>query len=214
MYLQWYLQTQKLRETQLWLYKVGICYQLWIEYMGLVKNTNHFTVWNKFSNLFTNRKQLDTHIVFFDEITNLVERAYIRSLFMGYCDAENGVESNERPKSQLKLLDVSADNRKYSNPSALELLFLGSWGIGGFKVCTVLNKSALTGSQTNFLRITSTLSKKLVDYLQPNDLHELHQGRSTRHFFLLKSCEHLWLENSKSVTEIIEIWENMKNIKK
>ena len=44
-----------------------------------------------------------------------------------------------------------------------------------YMIPTILDKSALNGNCTNLLRS--------ADYLQANDLHELHQGRSTEYLF-------------------------------
>lgn len=46
--------------------------------MGLVKNSNHFTVCSdKFLNHISNCKQLDTQMLFYDEIVNQMDRASI-----------------------------------------------------------------------------------------------------------------------------------------
>ena len=46
--------------------------------MGLVKNANHFTVCiDKFLNLISNCKVLDTDLLYYNEIVNRMERTYI-----------------------------------------------------------------------------------------------------------------------------------------
>ena len=67
-----------------------------------------------------------------------------------------------------------------------------------FMMAAILDKSALTGNRMNFVKnccsIFKTSPATCADYLQGNDLHELHQARSTDYLFFLKLwslCEHV-----------------------
>ena len=88
--------------------------------MGLVKNANHFTVrLDKLLNYIPNLKQWDIHILYYDEISSFMEKAYIRSSFMGHGDAEtseliiNGdVETSTNELMQV-LMGSSNINSKY-----------------------------------------------------------------------------------------------------
>ena len=97
-----------------------------------------------------------------------------------------------------KLLELLADGWK-DNPSTPELPSLGSW------VILLLHDGCNTGQKCtdwelhelvkNCSSIFKTSPATCADYLQANDLHELHQGRSTDYLFSLKFwsllCEHV-----------------------
>ena len=83
------------KEVQLGRTKVGyvINYGLKKYYydkmMEKVKSANHFTIcFDEALNNISNRKQLDAHVLFFNEDNNKVERYYIGSSFMGHGDHE------------------------------------------------------------------------------------------------------------------------------
>ena len=42
--------------------------------------------------------------------------------------------------------------------------------------------------------------------MEANNFHGSHEGRDTSYLFLLKFCSHRWLENTKAITQIMEIW--------
>ena len=96
-----------------------------------------------------------------------------------------------------KLLELLADGWK-DNPSTPELPSLGSW------VILLLHDGCNTGQKCtdwelhelvkNCSSIFKTSPATCADYLQANDLHELHQARSTDYLFFLKLwslCEHV-----------------------
>ena len=76
-----------------------------------------------------------------------------------------------------------------------------------FMMAAILDKSALTGNRMNFVKncfsIFKTSPATCADYLQANDLHELHQGRSTDYLFSLKLwsllCEHVQTKGGRGV---------------
>lgn len=60
---------------------------------GLVKNSNHYTVSiEQFSNHISFSKELHTHIRFYDEIVNQLDRSYTGLSFMGFNHIRTGLE--------------------------------------------------------------------------------------------------------------------------
>ena len=59
----------------------------------LKKATRYTACFDESFNRISNRKQLDEHIIYFDEDEMIVRRQYIGSVFMGHVDAESGLDA-------------------------------------------------------------------------------------------------------------------------
>ena len=112
-----------------------------------------------------------------------------------------------------KLSDLPLDDLKDDNPSAPELF--NPW-----QLHYVPHGACYTGQKCidwllhklpkNWCSIFRKSPARHNDYLQANNFHELRERRNSDYLFPLKFCEYLWLENSKVVNKIIEIWGNLR----
>ena len=77
-------------------------------------------------------------------------------------------------------------------------------------------ESATDWNLTKFLRNCFSIFKKSPgrrsDYLQANDLHDAHEGKDTSYQFPSKFCGHRWLENTKVISRIIDIFPYLQQI--
>ena len=201
--------------------------------MNAIKNVNRFTVcFDEAHNDISNRKQLDAHVLYFDEFERKVQRSYVGSTFMGHGHSDlclkklqealhdlnitdNLVQvSMDGPNVNWKLLSLLSEERKNENPSCPDMLNIGSCGIhvlhgaygtGQNSTCWELDKLL-----KNLYSIFRRSPARRSDYLQANDLHDSHEGRDTGYLFPLKFCGHRWLENSKAINRLLEIVPKVK----
>ena len=201
--------------------------------MDAIKDVKPFTIcFDESLNNISNRKKMDVHILYFDDNTNRVQRSYIGSSFMGHADAVSCLEhlkermkdidytnnllqlSMDGPNVNWKVLGLLKEDRQENNSQAPDLLSLGSCGI-----------HVLHGAYTRWQQVTDWELDKLLkdcfgifkksparrlDYLEANGLHESHDGQDTAYLFPLKLCGHRWLENSKAIIRMLEIWEYIR----
>ena len=78
-----------------------------------------------------------------------------------------------------------------------------------------LGKNVLTGSYTNFSRIALVFLKYFLLDVQTTFklmtcMNCIREESQKHHLFPRKFCGHRSLENSESVTRVIEIWENLR----
>ena len=105
-----------------------------------------YLLYKKINHLY-NRPQLDTNIFCYDEIANHIERAYVRSLFIGHGDVKTDLEKLE--KSRLEQSD-----------------FLSQWTGGKVKIRLekpAANISKLTGGKTEKARRGALHEKPRLD---------------------------------------------------
>ena len=112
-----------------------------------------------------------------------------------------------------KLLRLLEDERNSS--SAPKLLNIGSCGLhvlhGAYEHGQKHSEWELDLFLKNCFSIFKQSPARRSDYLQANNLHASNDGRNTSYLFPLKSCGHRWLENSKSINRILEIFDKLKN---
>ena len=202
--------------------------------MEKLKVAKYYTVcFDEALNNISNRKQLDAHVLFFNEDDNKVERYYIGSSFMGHGDAElclkkliatmNGLDyvyklvqvSMDGPHVNWKLHELLVEDRnEVSTGSAPTLLQLGSCGLHVLHGAFGTGQKATDWGLAKFLKhcysIFNHSPARRADYLASNDLHEKHEGRDTAYLFPLKFCGHRWLKNSPAITRLLEILPYLK----
>ena len=99
--------------------------------------------------------------------------------------------------------------------STPDLLSLAAAVFICFMVPIKLGKNVLTGSYTNFSKIALAFLKYFLLDVQTTFklmtcMNCIREESQKHHLFPRKFCGHCSLENSKSVTRIIEIWENLR----
>ena len=177
-------------------------------------------------NKVTMSKQMDIHVIYFNEETKLVERCYIGSEFMGHANHQDifnefkksheGLDivhnlfqiSMDGPSVNWLMVDVICDFRKSEDPNSPELLNIGSCGIH------VLHGAYQTAHGTNDWEVGKTLKAghgvfkkspaRRSDYLSDNDLSGSND-QAGKAYFPLKWCGHRWLENGKSIDRFLDV---------
>ena len=121
--------------------------------------------------------------------------------------------SMDGPNVNWKLLRLLEEERN-SSP-APKLLNLGSCGLhvllGAYGHGQKQSEWELDLFLKNCFSIFKRSPARRSDYLQANDIHVSHEGRDKSYLFPLKFCGHRWLENSKSLNRILEIFDKLKN---
>ena len=172
-------------------------------------------------------KQMDVHILYFNEKTKLIERVYIGSQFMGHAThtdtmedfkkAHEGLDivhnlvqvSMDGPHVNWAFMDVLAEYRKTQDPQSPELINIGSCGIH------VLHGAYGTAQGVTDWEVAKTLKAahgvfkkspaRRSDYLADNDLQSQENDPSLKVNFPLKFCGHRWLENGKAIDRFLEV---------
>ena len=188
----------------------------------------HFTsCFDESHNKVTMTKQMDVHVIYFNEETKLVERCYIGSQFMGHASHQDifdefkktheGLDivhnlfqiSMDGPSVNWKMVDVICEFRKSEDPNSPELLNIGSCGIH------VLHGAYQTAHGTNDWEVGKTLKAghsvfkkspaRRSDYLNDNDLSVSTSEQAAKVYFPLKWCGHRWLENGKCIDRFLDV---------
>ena len=187
---------------------------------------NFTSCFDESHNKVTMSKQMDIHIIYFNEKTKLIERCYIGSQFMGHASHQDifdefkksheGLDivhylfqiSMDGPSVNWALVDVVCEFRKLEDPDSPELLNIGSCGIH------VLHGAYQTAHGTNEWEVGKTLKAghgvfkkspaRRSDYLNDNNLSGSAE-QATKVYFPLKWCGHRWLENGKCIDRFLDV---------
>ena len=114
------------------------------------------------------------------------------------------------PNINWKLLSMIKEDQSGRNPQAPKVLEIGSCSLHVIHGAFGTAESATDWNLRKFLKNCHSIFKKSParrsDYLTVNDLHSSHVGKDTSYLFLLKFCGHRWLENSKAISRILDIF--------
>ena len=179
--------------------------------------------WNPISK----RKQMDLHVIYFDEKEVKVKRSYIGSTFMGHATADDSLEHLKKVHGNLdlhsSLISVSMDGphvnwktlrvldafRKGQNPECHGLLVIGSCGLhvlhGAYGTAQTATGWKLDRYFKDIYSIFKISSAKREDYLVANGHLDDHEGKETNYLFPQKFCGHRWLENGPVIKRAISI---------
>ena len=188
-------------------------------------------------NKVTYSKQMDIHILYFDDEIGRVRRKYIDAQFMGHATANDTMLEFERAHSKLdisrclvqlsmdgpnvnwKFLDDLEERRLVINPEAPDLLNIGSCGI---HVLHGTYKTAHT-KETDWcvdqvMKAAHGIFKKSParrsDFLADNEIPDNGDDQSLKSYFPLKFAGHRWLENGKCLERYLEIQDKIANFMK
>jgi hypothetical protein len=178
-------------------------------------------------NKVTYTKQLDVHVVYYNEQTKLIERCYIGAQFMGHAahldllkelkKSHEGLDivkklfqvSMDGPHVNWALLDVLAEHRKTEDPQSPELVNVGSCPIH------VLHGGYQTAHKSTDWEVGSTLKAaygvfkkspaRRSDYLDDNGLSGHENEQAAKVYFPKKWCGHRWLENGPCIDRFLEV---------
>ena len=198
------------------------------EKISAIKDASHFVAcFDESFNAVSNTKQLDVHIISFNKTIKIVERNYIGS-FLGHGDAETCLKSllevldgldyvnkmiqigMDGPNINWKLLSMIKEDQSDRNPQAPKVLEIGSCSLHVIHGAFGTAESATDWNLRKFLKNCHSIFKKpparRSDYLTANNLHSSHVGKDTSYLFPLKFCGHRWLENSKAISRILDIF--------
>ena len=102
------------------------------------------------------------------------------------------------------------EERSESNPQSPKLLHLGSCALhvlhGAFGTASAATDWKLQKILKGCFSIFKKSPARRSDYLSSNDLHCSHVGKDSSYLVPLKFCGHRWLENSKAISRILEIY--------
>ena len=181
-------------------------------------------------NSVTASKQMDIHILYFNEESKLVERTYLGSQFMGHAthedtlvdfkEAHKGLDivhnlvqlSMDGPHVNWKFADELAAYRQAEDPNAPDLINIGSCGLhvihGAYGTAQGVTNWEIQKTLKAAHGIFKGSSARRADYLDDNGIDNVHD-QSTKCNFPLKFCGHRWLENGKAITRFLEIIEKV-----
>ena len=170
-------------------------------------------------------KQMDLHIIYFDEINKQVKRVYIGSQFMGlatvecmikdFKEAHNGLDyvmnliqfSMYGPNTNWVFHRAVSDLRKSENPCGPDLVEIESCGLhvvhGAFGT-DVEKTDWKMGKKLNAAwSIFKKSSARRSDYLSVNNIACRNDYNSVKGIFPLKYVGHRWLENGKVIDRLL-----------
>ena len=116
------------------------------------------------------------------------------------------------PNINWKLLNMIKEKEDQfdRNPQAPNILEIGSCSLHVIHGAFGTAESATDWNLRKFLKNCHSIFKKSPakrsDYLTADDLHSSHVGKDTSYLFSLKFCGHRWLENSKAISRILDIF--------
>lgn len=201
-----------------------VCFGLSPYYTSLlndiISKCNYFTIsYDESLNKSLQSKQLDVHIRFWNESTNLVNTRYLTSVFLGHSTAEDILESFHKAVSKLqlsKMLQISMDGpavnwktfnliqQEMKTEFNKELLDLGS---GGLHIVNNAFKNGCKASEWDIDTLLSSLYWLFKDSpARRDDILKISSSQKLP----LKFCHHRWLENVLAAERAIEIWADVK----
>ena len=128
-------------------------------------------------NRISKRKQMDVHIIYFDDEKMQVTRNYIGSHFMGHATAEDTYRSLKEvhreldlshnlvqlsmdgPNVNLKTLEIVEENRKIEDPNCPKMINIGSCGLHVVHGAFATGQKATDWSLDKFLRSIFSIFK-------------------------------------------------------
>ena len=177
------------------------------------------------------KKQLDVHIILFDENARQIKINYIGSEYIGPEDAETVVKafksvhgkldyvhnlahiSMTGPNVNWKIVEMLKQYHKEEDPLSSMLLEFGSCGLhvlhGAYQTAQFKTDWNLD-KVLNCYSIFKKFPSKRSDYLETNDLQESHEGKSSAYLFPLEYCGLRCLENGKVIKQFIDIQPYLK----
>jgi len=178
-------------------------------------------------NTATYTKQMDIHIIYYNEEIKMIERSYIGSQFMGPAKQQDTMVEFKKAHDSLdivhNLVQVSMDGpnvnwafinllveyRKNQDASFPDLINIGSCGMH------VMHGAYGTAQKTTDWEVDKTLKAahgvfkkapaRRAAYLGDNDLANEPHDPGLKVNFPLKFCGHRWLENGKAIDRFLEI---------
>ena len=163
-------------------------------------------------NQISKRKQMDVHVIYFDESKQKVVRSYIGSSFMGHADAGDTFEhfkdvhgdldlthnltqiSMDGPNVNWKTIKFIDENRKLDDPECNNLLCIGSCGLhvlhGAFGTAQKVAEWDVDKFCKNIFSIFKKSQARREDYLQTNDLLVSHEDKEVAYLFPETFCGH------------------------
>ena len=178
-------------------------------------------------NKVTLSKQMDIHILYYNESTKLVERVYLGSQFMGHAtqmdtmmefkQAHEGLDtvynlvqlSMDGPNVNWAFADVLAEYRETQDPNAPNLINIGSCGVhvlhGAYQTAHGVTDWEVGKTLKAAHGVFKTSPARISDYLSDNNISSRQNDRSVKGNFTLKFCGHRWLKNGKTIARFLEI---------
>ena len=178
-------------------------------------------------NKVTLSKQMDIHILHYNEEINMVQRNYIGSQFMGHAMANDTLADSKKAHKELDIvhnlmqlsmdgphvnwafMDQLKEHRQTEDPNAPDLVNIGSCGIhvlhGGYKTAHGVTDWEVQKTLKASHSIFKTSPARRSDFLSDNHIEYRHDDQTVKSNFPLKFCGHRWLENGKALTRFLEV---------
>ena len=177
-------------------------------------------------------KQMDIHIIHFNEETKRVSCDYLGSQFMGHGTADDIMKDFQKAHKDLdiinNLVQLSMDGpnvnwaflrelkefRTVTDPNAPALLDIGSCGLhivhGAYRTGQRKTSWDIAKNMSSSYSLFKKSPARRSDYLCANEKNDRLPHTVTASCFPMKFCAHRWLENGPVLQRFLDITDQLK----